>query len=48
MEKEVFCIDIDYLNKKKIDIKNKKKHLKKENNASYALFGFPWTFMVYH
>lgn len=47
MGKEFFALTLYYL-KKRIDMKKQKKaHLEKKNGASYALFEFFWTLMIY-
>ncbi|KAM3281492.1 hypothetical protein P3S67_028514 [Capsicum chacoense] len=43
--KETFQLTMDYL-KKKIDLKKQKKVFDEKQKASYALFRFPWAFIV--
>ena len=43
--KETFQLTMDYL-KKKSDLKKQKEVFDEKQKASYALFGFPWAFMV--
>ncbi|KAF3614251.1 hypothetical protein FXO38_35784 [Capsicum annuum] len=44
--KESFGLTLCYL-EKKIDLIKKKEAFVKRNNALYALYGFPWVFMVW-
>ncbi|KAM3378938.1 hypothetical protein P3S68_011351 [Capsicum galapagoense] len=44
--KETFQLTMDYL-KKKSDLKKQKKVFDEKHKASYALFGFPWAFMIW-
>ncbi|KAF3642804.1 hypothetical protein FXO37_22343 [Capsicum annuum] len=44
--KESFELTLSYL-KKKTDLTKQKEAFVKRNNASYALFGFPWAFLVW-
>ncbi|XP_047267509.1 DDRGK domain-containing protein 1-like [Capsicum annuum] len=44
-EKEIFQLTIDYLNKKS-DLKKQSEVFDEKQKASFALFGFPWAFMV--
>ncbi|KAM3237127.1 hypothetical protein P3L10_012156 [Capsicum annuum] len=44
--KEIFQLTMDYL-KKKSDLKKQKEVFDEKQKASYALFGFPWAFMIW-
>ncbi|KAM3199455.1 hypothetical protein P3L10_031815 [Capsicum annuum] len=44
--KEIFQLTMDYL-KKKSDLKKQKKVFDEKQKTSYALFGFPWAFMIW-
>ncbi|PHT45928.1 hypothetical protein CQW23_15086 [Capsicum baccatum] len=44
--KETFQLTLDYL-KKKSDLKKQREVFDEKQKASYALFGFPWAFMVW-
>ncbi|XP_047253827.1 uncharacterized protein LOC124887958 [Capsicum annuum] len=44
--KETFQLTMDYL-KKKSDLKKQKEVFDEKQKASYALFGFPWAFMIW-
>jgi len=43
--KECFDLTVKYL-KNKIDLKKQSEVYKERGNASYALYGFPWAFLV--
>ena len=45
MGKETFQLTMDYL-KKKSDLKKQKEVFDEKQKASYALFRFPWAFIV--
>ncbi|KAM3399034.1 hypothetical protein P3S68_002550 [Capsicum galapagoense] len=44
--KEIFQLTLDYL-KKKSDLKKQREVFDEKQKTSYALFGFPWAFMVW-
>ncbi|KAK4726624.1 hypothetical protein R3W88_031541 [Solanum pinnatisectum] len=44
--KECFDLTVKYL-KNKINLKKQREVYKERGNASYALYGFPWAFLVW-